>query len=47
MIDDRNFAEKTESLENKKKKVWASIGIGALAFFLAAITVIVINLSLV
>ena len=47
MIDDRNFAEKTEQTGvSKKKKVWAGIGIGALSFFLALVTVIVINASL-
>ncbi len=47
MIDDRNFAEKTENLaESKRKTVWKNIGIGALSFFLALLTVLVINVSL-
>lgn len=47
MIDDRNFAEKTENLTgNKKKAVWKNIGIGALSFFLAVLTILVINVSL-
>ena len=47
MIDDRNFAEQTASAgESKKKKFWKAVGIGALSFFLALLTVIVINFSL-
>ena len=47
MIDDRNFAEQTIATgESKKKKFWKCVGIGALSFFLALLTILVINISL-
>ena len=47
MIDDRNFAEQTVSTgESKKKKFWKGVGIGVLSFFLAILTILVINISL-
>lgn len=47
MIDDRNFAEQTAATGvSKKKKFWTGVGIGALSFFLALLTILVINLSL-
>ena len=36
--------EQYESNDNKAKNVWRNIGIGALALFIALLTVVVINL---
>ena len=43
-MEDNKFPEIIEEEEFKAKKVWKKIGFGALALFLAAITVTVVCL---
>lgn len=43
MLEENNVRFQEES-EPKSRKVWKNIGYGALAFFLAAVTVVVICL---
>ncbi len=43
-MDDKNIRNQYDSGENKTKRVWRDIGVGVLAFFLALLTVVVINI---
>lgn len=44
-MDNKDYSTiKYETTESKAKTVWRNIGIGVLAFFVAVLTVVVINL---
>lgn len=43
-MENKNFNVQFESNENKAKSVWRNIGIAALSFLVAVVTVIVINI---
>ena len=44
-MDNKDYSTtRYETNDSKAKTVWRSIGIGVLAFFVAALTVVVINL---
>lgn len=44
MDNEKYNGNQFESGENKAKTVWRNIGIGALALFVAVLTVVVINI---
>ncbi len=41
---DKGVKVRTEGSEDRVKRIWKNVGYGALAFFLALLTVIVINI---